>query len=378
MSPNPDRLMRWLVTLAFGAASTALWWPLPSAATVRIKEVAAVQGVRSNQLVGYGLVVGLDGTGDQATQTPFTTQALNAMLQQFGITVPTGTTIQPRNVAAVMITAALPPFATPGQTIDVNVSSVGNSKSLRGGTLIASPLRGADGQVYALAQGNLIVGGAGASAGGSKVQINHLSAGRIPDGASVERAVPTPLAEGNSLQLGLNASDYATARAVAAAINAAKGEGTAAAIDGRTVRVKVPAAGGDRVGFLADIENLSLALEQPAARIVLNARTGSVVMNDAVTLGPCAVAHGNLSVTISTTPVISQPNPLGQGQTVQAEKSDISVTQQGGALVNLAAGTKLADVVKALNALGATPLDLLAILQAMKSAGALHAEIEVI
>ena len=378
MSPNPDRLMRWLVTLAFGAASTALWWPLPSSATVRIKEVAAVQGVRSNQLVGYGLVVGLDGTGDQATQTPFTTQALNAMLQQFGITVPTGTTIQPRNVAAVMITAALPPFATPGQTIDVNVSSVGNSKSLRGGTLIASPLRGADGQVYALAQGNLIVGGAGASAGGSKVQINHLSAGRIPDGASVERAVPTPLAEGNSLQLGLNASDYATARAVAAAINAAKGEGTAAAIDGRTVRVKVPAAGGERVGFLADIENLSLALEQPAARIVLNARTGSVVMNDAVTLGPCAVAHGNLSVTISTTPVISQPNPLGQGQTVQAEKSDISVTQQGGALVNLAAGTKLADVVKALNALGATPLDLLAILQAMKSAGALHAEIEVI
>jgi len=381
MKLQPERVLRWLSGLALAVAGSALWCPSPVLAapsSVRLKEVAAVQGVRSNQLVGYGLVVGLDGTGDQATQTPYTTQALNAMLQQFGITVPAGTSIQPRNVAAVMVTAALPPFSQPGQTIDVNVSSVGNSKSLRGGTLIATPLRGADGQVYALAQGNLIVGGAGASAGGSKVQINHLSAGRIPDGASVERAVPTPLGEGDSLQLGLNASDYATARAVAAAVNAAKGAGTAAAVDGRTVRVKVPPAGGDRVGFLADIENLVLDLQTPAARIVLNARTGSVVMNDAVTLSACAVAHGNLSVTINTTPVISQPNALSQGTTVQAEKSEISVTQQGGALVNMAAGTKLADVVKALNALGATPLDLLAILQAMKSAGALHAEIEVI
>ncbi len=375
---NLDCRQRGLIVLSLVCACCALSGLQDAQATVRLKEVAAVQGVRNNQLVGYGLVVGLDGTGDQATQTPYTTQALNAMLQQFGITVPAGTSIQPRNVAAVMVTAVLPPFSQPGQTIDVNVSSVGNSKSLRGGTLIATPLRGADGQVYGLAQGNLIVGGAGASAGGSKVQINHLSAGRIPDGASVERAVPTPLGEGDSLQLGLNASDYATARAVAGAINTAKGEGTAAAVDGRTVRVKVPAAGGDRVGFLADIENLALELERPAARIVLNARTGSVVMNDAVTLGPCAVAHGNLSVTINTTPVISQPNAMGQGSTVQAEKSDISVTQQGGALVNMAAGTRLADVVKALNALGATPLDLLAILQAMKSAGALHAEIEVI
>lgn len=378
MTPNPERLMRWLVRASFVLASTAVWWPLGAEAAVRIKEVAGIQGVRSNQLVGYGLVVGLDGTGDQATQTPYTTQALNAMLQQFGITVPAGTAIQPRNVAAVMVTAVLPPFAQPGQNIDINVSSVGNSKSLRGGTLVATPLRGADGQVYALAQGNLIVGGAGASANGSKVQINHLSAGRIPDGASVERAVPTPLGEGDTLQLGLSASDYATARAVAAAINSAKGKGVATAVDGRTVRVKVPAAGGDRVGFLADIENLPLELERPAARVVLNARTGSVVMNDAVTLGPCAVAHGSLSVTINTTPVVSQPNPLGQGTTAQAEKSDISITQQGGALVNMSAGTKLTDVVKALNALGATPLDLLAILQAMKSAGALHAEIEVI
>ena len=378
MRSSSESLLRWAVALAFALASSALWWPAPAAASVRIKEVAGVQGVRSNQLVGYGLVVGLDGTGDQTTQTPYTTQALNSMLLQFGISVPPGTSLQPRNVAAVMVTAMLPPFAQPGQTIDVAVSSVGNAKSLRGGTLIATPLKGADGQVYGLAQGNLVVGGAGAAAGGSKVQINHLSAGRIPDGASVERAVATPLADGDTLQLGLTAADYATARAVAGAINAAKGAGTAVAVDGRSVRVKVPASSGDRVGFLADIENLTLELERPAARVVLNARTGSVVMNDAVTLSPCAVAHGNLSVTITTTPVISQPNALGQGQTVQAEKSDISVTQGGGALVNMAAGTKLADVVKALNALGATPADLLAILQAMRAAGALHAEIEVI
>jgi flagellar P-ring protein precursor FlgI len=350
---------------------------LPAQA-VRIKEVATVQGVRNNQLVGYGLVVGLDGTGDQSTQAPYTSQSLKAMLEQMGVSLPPGVTIQPRNVAAVIVTAQLPAFAQPGQTIDINVSSAGNAKSLRGGTLVATPLKGADGQVYALAQGNLIVGGAGAAAGGSKVTINHLSAGRIPEGASVERSVPTPLLEGDSLSLGLSASDFNTARAVAGAINSAKGGGTATALDGRTVRVKVPASSGDRVAFLADIENLSLQLERPAARIVLNARTGSVVMNEAVTLAACAVAHGNLSVTISTTPVISQPNALGRGETVQSERSDITVSQQGGAIMNMPAGTKLADVVKALNALGATPMDLLAILQAMKTAGALRAELEVI
>ena len=370
-------LLRVAMAITVVAASAALWWPVSVAAAVRIKEVAAVQGVRSNPLVGYGLVVGLDGSGDQTTQTPFTTQSLNAMLQQLGVTVPAGTTMQLRNVAAVLITAQLPPFAQPGQAIDVNVSSVGNAKSLRGGTLIASPLKGADGQIYALAQGNLIVGGAGAAANGSKVQINHLSAGRIPDGATVERAVPTPLLDSDTLTLGLSATDFNTARAVAAAINAAKGAGTATALDGRSVRMRPP-AGADRVAFLADIENLSFELARPAARIVLNARTGSVVFNEAVTLGACAVAHGNLTVTISTTPLVSQPNPLAQGQTVQAARSDIAVAQEGKALVQMPAGTRLSDVVKALNALGATPLDLLAILQAMKSAGALHAEIEVI
>ncbi len=373
-----DKLLRMAIALAWLLASAAVWWPAGVNAA-RLKEVATVQGVRSNPLVGYGLVVGLDGTGDQTTSAPFTTQSLTAMLQQMGVTVPAGTSMQLKNVAAVMVTAQLPPFAQPGQSIDINVSSLGNAKSLRGGTLIATPLKGADGQVYALAQGNLIVGGAGASAGGSKVQINHLSAGRIPEGATVERSVPTPLNQGDTLQLDLNSNDFNTAREVVRAINDRMGPNIAYAVDGRVVRVRMPEAAGSRVSFMADIENLDIAIASPAARVVINARTGSVVMNQAVTLASCAVAHGSLSVTISTTPQVSQPNMLSAGgQTVVTEKSDISITQQAGSLIQMPAGTKLADVVKALNSLGATPQDLLAILQAMKSAGALNAEIEVI
>jgi len=381
MNLTPERLLRWAIGLAFAAASSALWWPVPGIgvqAAVRIMDVADVQGARSNQLIGYGLVVGLDGTGDQTTQTPFTTQSMNSMLQQLGVTLPPGTSMQLRNVAAVLVTAQLPAFSKPGQTLEVTVASVGNAKSLKGGMLIATPLKGADGNVYAMAQGNLVVGGAGASANGSKVQINHLSAGRIPDGASVERSVASPVFSTALAQLDLKETDYAMARAVAGAINAAKGDGTAMAVDGRTVTVRMPEAQQDRVGFLADLHGLSLQAEKPAARIVLNARTGSVVINDAVTLGACAVAHGSLTVTVTTTPLVSQPNPLGQGQTVQAERSDITVNQQGSALIHLPAGAKLAEVVKALNMLGATPQDLHAILQAMKSAGALRAEIEVI
>ena len=351
---------------------------LPAAHAMRIKELAAVQGVRSNALTGYGIVVGLDGTGDQTTQTPFTTQSIQAMLQQMGVTLPPGTSMQLRNVAAVIVTAQLPPFARPGQAIDVNVASLGNAKSLRGGLLVATPLKGADGRIYAMAQGNLIVGGAGAAAAGSSVQINHLSAGRIPQGATVEASVPTPLLQGESIDLGLNAADFSTARRVAQAINVAKGQGTARALDGRTVSVRMPAEPDARIAFLADIENLPIELATPSARVVLNARTGSVVLNESVTLGACAVAHGSLSVTISTTPMVSQPNPLGQGQTAVTERSDITITEQGGSLIQLPAGAKLADVVRALNALGATPQDLLAILQAMRSAGALKAEIEVI
>ncbi len=348
------------------------------AQAMRLKEVAVLQGVRSNQLVGYGLVVGLDGTGDQTTQAPFTTQGLTTMLQQLGVTLPAGTSMQLKNVAAVIVTASLPAFAQPGQQIDIDVSSIANAKSLRGGTLVATPLKGADGQVYAIAQGNMIVGGAGAAAGGSKVTINHLSAGRIPEGATVEKTVATPLSQGDQLQLNLNSADFATARAVAQAINKSKGAGIARAVDGRVVNVRAPTDPDARVDFMADIENLDISMETAAAKIVLNARTGSIVMNQAVTLNPCAVAHGSLSVTINSNPQVSQPAPNSGGQTVVTDKTDISIAQQAGSIITMPAGTKLADVVKALNALGATPQDLLAILQAMKSAGSLNADIEVI
>jgi flagellar P-ring protein precursor FlgI len=372
-----ERALRWWVVLAFFLASAALWWPLPAQAA-RIKEVASVAGVRSNQLSGYGLVVGLDGSGDQSTAAPFTTQSLISMLQQLGVTIPPGTPLQLRNVAAVMVTATLPAYAMPGQVVDVNVSSIGNAKSLRGGTLVSTPLKGVDGQIYALAQGNLVIGGAGAAAGGSKVVINQLSSGRVPAGATVERAVQSDALQGESLQLAMNASDYQTASAVARAINQAKGAGTAVAVDARLVRVSLPAPADERVAFLAEIENLPVQLAKPAAKVILNARTGSVVLNEAVTLGACAVAHGNLSVTISTTPSVSQPGPLSGGQTVVTEQSDISISAGNKAMIDLPAGVRLSEVVKALNAMGATPQDLLVILQAMKSAGALIAEIEVI
>ena len=375
-SPFLQNLRRHIGLLLAVLALCAAW----PAQALRIKEVAAVQGVRSNQLTGYGLVVGLDGTGDQTTQMPITTQALSNYMQQMGITLPPGTVsqLQLKNVATVIVTAQLPAFAQPGQLIDVNVSSMGNAKSLKGGTLIATPLRGADGEIYALAQGNVVVGGAGASAGGSKVQINHLSAGRVPEGAQVERAVPTPLHDGDTITLGLNASDFQTARKVANAINARSGQGTATALDGRTVQVRAPQDPGGRVNFIAELEELALPDSTPAAKVVINARTGSIVLNQAVTLGPCAIAHGNLSITISSTPVISQPAPFSQGQTVVAQKSDIQVKQEPGVIMNLPPSPQLADVVRALNTLGATPQDLLAILQAIKAAGALNAELEVI
>jgi len=367
--------VRCLATLVLIALALA---GMPAQA-VRIKEVAAIQGVRSNSLTGYGLVVGLDGTGDQTTQMPYTTQSLSNYMQQLGITLPAGSAqLQLKNVAAVIVTAQLPAFAQPGQTIDINVSSIGNAKSLKGGTLVTTPLRGVDGEIYALAQGNLVVGGAGASAGGSKVQINHLSAGRIPGGAQVERSVPTPLQDGDTISLGLNASDFQTARHVAAAINNKLGNGIARALDGRTVQVKAPNDPNARVNFIADLEELSIESMVPAAKVVMNTRTGSIVLNQAVTLGPCAIAHGNLSVTISSTPVISQPNALSGGQTVVAQKADIQIKQDPGIIMNLPASPQLADVVRALNALGATPQDLLAILQAIKAAGALNAELEVI
>ena len=364
-----------LLTALVGALA---WQP---AQALRIKEVAAVQGVRSNQLSGYGLVVGLDGTGDQTTQMPYTTQSVQNYLQQMGITLPgniNARNIQLKNVAAVIVTAELPAFAQPGQQIDVVVSSMGNAKSLKGGTLITTPLRGADGEIYALAQGNMVVGGAGASAGGSKVQINHLSAGRIPMGAQVERAVPSPFNEGDTIRLGLNAADFQTASKVVQVINSRYGLGTAAALDGRTVEVRAPMDPSARVGFMAAIEELQLTGSRPAAKVVINPRTGSIVMNQAVSLKPSAIAHGNLAITIDSTPVISQPNAVSLGETVVREKANIQVTQEPGSIVNVPSSANLADVVRSLNALGATPQDLLAILQALKAAGALEAELEVL
>ena len=350
---------------------------LPSQAE-RLKDLASIQGVRDNPLIGYGLIVGLDGSGDQTMQTPFTTQSLNNMLVQLGITMPPGASMQLKNVAAVIVTAALPPFARPGQTIDVTVSSLGNAKSLRGGTLLMTPLKGADGQVYALAQGNMVIGGAGASANGSSVKINQLSSGRIPAGAIVERAVESPLAGDGTLMLELNTTDFGTAQKAVEAINQSFGPGTANALDARVIQVNAPARPEERVGFLARIENINVAPAQAVAKVVINARTGSVVMNQAVRIQDCAVAHGNLSVVINTEPVISQPSPLSGGATVATQRSQIEVSQAGGALQVVRGGASLADVIKGLNTLGANPQDLVSILQAMKAVGALRAELEII
>lgn len=344
----------------------------------RIKDLASLQGVRTNQLVGYGLVAGLDGTGDQTTQTPFTVQSIVNMLGQMGVNIPAATNLQLKNVAAVMVTANLPAFAKPGQALDVTVSSLGNAKSLRGGTLLMTPLKGADGQVYAMAQGNMLVAGAGASAGGSSVQVNQLNAGRVPNGATVEREVPTSVGQGSYVNLELNKFDFTTASRVVNAINRSFGAGTAVAVDGRMVRVSAPMDNNQRVAFISKMENITVAPGEDIARVILNARTGSIVMNKEVMLDTVAVAHGGLSVVISSEPLVSQPNAFSQGQTVTADQAQIEIKEKKGELVMLRAGATLGEVVKALNAVGATPQDLLAILQAMKAAGALKAELEVI
>jgi flagellar P-ring protein precursor FlgI len=344
----------------------------------RIKEVASIAGVRHNQLVGYGIVVGLDGTGDQTTQTPFTVQSMINMLSRMGVTLPPGQSLQLKNVAAAMVTADMPPFARVGQAIDVTVSSIGNAKSLRGGTLIMTPLKGADGQIYGMAQGNIVVGGAGASAAGSSATINHLSVGRIANGATIEREVPTNLSQGDTIAFELRRSDFGTAQRVADAINKAMGAGTASPVDGRQVLVKAPANPDELVAFLGAVENLHVTPMQMPAKVIVNARTGSVVMNQAVAIDECAVAHGNLSVSVTAENAISQPPALSGGQTAATTNANINIKQEGGALMPLKAGANLADVVKALNAIGANPQDLIAILQAMKMAGSLRAELEII
>lgn len=376
MQHLPSFLRKSAVLMAMVAAC-ALPAHAASGGSERIRELATVSGVRVNQLIGYGVVVGLDGSGDATNQVQFTGQSVQSLLSQFGVSLPPGVTPQMKNVAAVMITAALPAFAQAGQQIDITVSSLGNARSLRGGTLLLTPLRGADSQIYAMAQGNLVVGGAGAAAGGSKVAINHMLAGRIPGGATVERVVPNAALASDAIHLELNQTDFSTARAVADAINRKLQSPVAEAIDARVVKVRFPGA-GSRVAFISELENIEVALASPQAKVIVNARSGSVVMNQSVRLGACAVAHGSLSVTVSNTPVVSQPNALSGGQTVVTERTDIKVQQDPGVLFNVPAGADLADIVKSLNALGATAQDLIGILQAIKAAGALKAELEII
>jgi flagellar P-ring protein precursor FlgI len=347
----------------------------------RIKDLVNLQGMRGNQLIGYGLVVGLDGTGDQTTQTPFTIQTTLSMLQSLGITLPPGTftQIQLKNVAAVIVTTTLPPFAQIGQNLDVTVSAMGNAKTLRGGTLLMSPLKGADGQIYAMAQGNIVIGGASASANGSSATINQLNAGRISAGATVERIVPFELAQTNFVNLELKNSDFSNANTIASAINKKFGKNIALAMDARVINIKSSEVEqGDRVRFLSELENIDVTTAKGIAKVILNARTGSIVLNQAVRLEECAVAHGNLTVVISTTPVISQPNAFAAGRTVESAVSQVSLNQAPGSVIQLATGASLTEVVRALNAIGATPQDLVAIIQAIKAAGSLHAEIEII
>lgn len=350
---------------------------MPTVHAERIRDLTSVQGVRSNALMGYGLVVGLDGSGDQTMQTPFTTQSLSNMLSQLGITVPAGTNMQLKNVAAVMVTAELPAFSHTGDRLDVVVSSMGNAKSLRGDTLLMTPLKGVDNQIYALAQGNLLVTGAGAQAGGSRVQVNQLNGARISGGATVEREVPGTFASDNVLRLQMNEEDFTVAQLISDEINRRFGGATAMAEDGRTIRLYAPQERSARVRFLASIQNIPISAGSGDARVIINSRSGSVVMNRHVTLDTCAVAQGDLTVEISRTNQISQPNtPLAGGQTAVASNTAVSVRSEGGSLQRVNSSADLNNVVRALNSLGATPNDLMSILQSMKSAGCLHARLE--
>jgi len=344
----------------------------------KIRNLASIAGVRSNELVGYGLVVGLDGTGDQTTQTPFTIQSVKNMLLQFGLTVNSPIQPQLKNVAAVMVTAKLPPFTKPGQDIDVTVSSIGNAKSLRGGTLLMTPLHGANGKVYALAQGNLIVGGYGAHGGGSSTQVNTSTVGLIPNGASVEKGVPTPFQQGSHITFDLNTPSFTTATRMAKAINKAAGPHTAEPMDATSVQVVAPQKPGRRVAFISLVENLQVNPVAPKARVVVDARTGTVIISSKVRVLPAAVAHGNLTVTIAAQPKVSQPKALSRGRTRVTPNTKVSAKQEKAHAFVFKAGTSLNSIVNAINRVGATPSDLIAILEALKKAGALKARLVVI
>lgn len=353
--------------------------PFTAAQAERIKDLASVAGVRDNQLLGYGLVVGLDGTGDKTNQTPFTIQSLKSMLAQYGVTIPPNLNPQVKNVAAVAIHATLPPFAKPGQAIDVTVSSLGNSQSLRGGTLLMSPLKGADGQVYAIAQGNLVVGGLGVEGNdGSRVVINVPSVGRIPNGATVERSVANSFNRTEKLVLNLHTPDFTTAQRLENAINRKLGSQEAKAVDAVSVMVNAPQDSSQRVSFLSFIENLTLDPGEAAAKIIVNSRTGTIVIGSHVTVMPAAVTHGSMSVTITEDPFVSQPGPFSEGETVAVQDTGIEVEEDKNRMFMFERGTTLSDIVRAVNEVGAAPGDLVAILEALKQAGALRAELIVI
>ncbi|MDZ4261538.1 MAG: flagellar basal body P-ring protein FlgI [Pseudomonadota bacterium] len=350
-----------------------------SAVAERIKDLASVAGVRTNQLIGYGIVVGLDGSGDQTSQTPFTVQSIKTMLAQFGVQIPANVNPQLKNVAAVSIHTELPAFAKPGQRIDITVSSLGNAKSLRGGSLLMAPLKGADNQIYAMAQGNLVVGGLGIGGGdGSKVSINIPSVGRIPGGATVERPAPTVFGGESSIVLNLFNPDFTTANRLAEAINEKVGMGTAAPMDGSSIMVQAPRDPGQRVAYVSLLENLTLEPGNASAKIIINSRTGTVVIGRHVRVTSAAVTHGSLTVTISEKANVSQPGPLAGGGTVVVPATDINVSQDQNKMFLFEPGTSLGDIVQALNNVGASPGDLVSILEALKEAGALRAELVVI
>ncbi len=345
----------------------------------RIKDLASIAGVRSNQLLGYGLVVGLDGSGDKVKSSPFTGQSLKTMLTNLGIVVPPGISIKPKNVAAVTVHADLPAFAKPGQKIDVTVSSIGDAKSLRGGSLLMTPLKGVDGKIYAMAQGNLVVGGLSATGSdGSSITINIPSVGRIAGGASVERSVPSPFASGNSFTLNLHRADFTTARRLSESINSTLGAGISRPIDATSIVVSAPLDISQRVSYVSMIENLEVKPDDAAARVIVNSRTGTVVISSHVRVSAAAVSHGSMTVTISENTRVSQPSAFAGGTTAVVPGSDVAVEQSGERMFVFDPGVSLDEVVRAVNEVGAGPSDLVAILEALKQAGALRAELVII
>lgn len=345
----------------------------------RLKDMADIQGIRENQLIGYGLVVGLPGSGDKTSQTPFTVQTFKNMMAQFGISVPANLEPKLKNVAAVSVHTNLPAFAKPGQKIDITVSSLGNATSLRGGTLLMTPLRGADGKVYAMAQGELVVGGFGAEGSdGSRITVNVPSAGRIPSGATVEVASPNPFQTGNTITFNLRNPDFTTSRHVSDSINNMLGPGVARSLDGTSIVVSAPADPSQKVTFMSVLENLEIDPGEPSAKVIINSRTGTIVIGSNVKVFPAAVSHGNLTVTISENPQVSQPNAFAGGNTAVTPSSQIDVQQENKRMFLFEAGATLDDIVRAVNRVGVAPGDLMAILEALKQAGALRAELIVI